>query len=421
MSSIELSWTAKKIIIPFLSYFSAKLPILESCAPMLLCSVIWAPAPSQLWESKKAQTDSILGSCCVRQSGDRRYLYHQGNEQTTWRRSEGGRQALVNTCGEIHPCGPPAEEYPSSEGYSSAAGPWGGGTIWGVAVLFGWSVSHGGSSGGLCGLYRGQIYGSSSCDFSQSQFFVTYIHTDRKIKPTHLKWWHLRLHKKRDQQKIQPGPDGVIHCDQCDYKARRRVYFNRHYNIEHGKIRFTCNQCEFESKNKSALKQHTLRFHENIKYLCEVCKKTYPTKGSLRMHTNSMHEEAEWKKCDHCDYKAKTYHVLDTHVGSKHNGVTFICDQCDFSAKWSSHLNKHKRTKHDGVRFKCDLCDNDYSFLADVSKHKRMKHDGVRFDCNQCDVKLSIQYSLQNHINSKHTDKWIECEQCHIQQHFKRP
>ena len=37
---------------------------------------------------------------------------------------------------------------------------------------------------------------------------------------------HLRLHKKRDQQKIQPGPDGVIHCDQCDYKARRRVYFN---------------------------------------------------------------------------------------------------------------------------------------------------------------------------------------------------
>ena len=56
----------------------------------------------------------------------------------------------------------------------------------GVAVLFGWSVSHGGSSGGLCGLYRGQIYGSSSCDFSQSQFFVTYIHTDRKIKPTHL-------------------------------------------------------------------------------------------------------------------------------------------------------------------------------------------------------------------------------------------
>ena len=142
---------------------------------------------------------------------------------------------------------------------------------------------------------------------------------------------HLRLHKKRDQQKIQPGPDGVIHCDQCDYKARRRVYFNRHYNIEHGKIRFTCNQCEFESENKSALKQHTLRSHENIKYLCEVCKKTYPTKGSLRMHTNSMHEEAEWKKCDHCDYKAKTYHVLDTHVGSKHNGVTFICDQCDFS------------------------------------------------------------------------------------------
>ena len=47
------------------------------------------------------------------------------------RRSEGGRQALVNTCGEIHPCGPPAEEYPSAEGYSSAAGPWGGGTIWG--------------------------------------------------------------------------------------------------------------------------------------------------------------------------------------------------------------------------------------------------------------------------------------------------
>ena len=59
----------------------------------------------------------------------------------------------------------------------------------GVAVLFGWSVSHGGSSGGLCGLYRGQIYGSSSCDFSQSQFFVTYIHTGRKIKPTHLQWW----------------------------------------------------------------------------------------------------------------------------------------------------------------------------------------------------------------------------------------
>ena len=59
----------------------------------------------------------------IAQSGARRYLYHQGNEQTTWRRSEGGRQALVNTCGEIHPCGPPAEEYPSAEGYSSAAGP----------------------------------------------------------------------------------------------------------------------------------------------------------------------------------------------------------------------------------------------------------------------------------------------------------
>ena len=30
---------------------------------------------------------------------------------------------------------------------------------------------------------------SSSCDFSQSQFFVTYTHTGRKIKPTHLQWW----------------------------------------------------------------------------------------------------------------------------------------------------------------------------------------------------------------------------------------
>ena len=30
---------------------------------------------------------------------------------------------------------------------------------------------------------------SSSCDFSQSQIFVTYSHTGRKIKPTHLQWW----------------------------------------------------------------------------------------------------------------------------------------------------------------------------------------------------------------------------------------
>ena len=43
----------------------------------------------------------------IAQSGDRRYLYHQGNEQTTWRRSEGGRQALVNTCGKYIPADRP--------------------------------------------------------------------------------------------------------------------------------------------------------------------------------------------------------------------------------------------------------------------------------------------------------------------------
>ena len=42
---------------------------------------------------------------------------------------------------------------------------------------------------GLSGSAHRQIQpppASSSCDFSQSQIFMTYIHTGRKIKPTHL-------------------------------------------------------------------------------------------------------------------------------------------------------------------------------------------------------------------------------------------
>ena len=124
------------------------------------------------------------GSC--RQSGARRYLYHQGNEQTTGGALRAAARPWLIPAGKYIPADRPQRSTPPRRGtppqlVREVAALYGG-----VAVLFGWSVSHGGSSGGLCGLYRGQIYGSSSCDFSQSQFFVTYIHTDRKIKPTHL-------------------------------------------------------------------------------------------------------------------------------------------------------------------------------------------------------------------------------------------
>jgi len=63
--------------------------------------------------------------------------------------------------------------------------------------------------------------------------------------------------------------------------------------------------CKSKKPRKVRQKKKKKKKKKKIKYLCDVCKKTHPTNGSLRMHTKSRHEEAEWEKCDHCDYNAK--------------------------------------------------------------------------------------------------------------------
>ena len=80
-----------------------------------------APAPSLLLRVPN-NSMPLLPPTYWAHSGYRRYLYHQGNEQTTWQRSEGGRQALVNTCGEILCCTPPAGAAPPAGGATPALG-----------------------------------------------------------------------------------------------------------------------------------------------------------------------------------------------------------------------------------------------------------------------------------------------------------
>ena len=124
---------------------------------------------------------TMTTSCCLQQSGDRRYLYHQGNKQTTGGALRAAARPWFIPAGKYIPADRPQRSTPPRRGtppqlVREVAALYGG-----VAVLFGWSVSHGGSSGGLCGLYRGQIYGSSSCDFSQSQYWqpkITCIRLD---------------------------------------------------------------------------------------------------------------------------------------------------------------------------------------------------------------------------------------------------
>ena len=71
---------------------------------------------------------------------------------------------------------------------------------------------------------------------------------------------HKRLHEKNNEQLIKPGKDGRLQCDQCDYSARRRKYFEQHKRIEHGNTRYTCNLCDYQCKVVRYLRDHKLRF-----------------------------------------------------------------------------------------------------------------------------------------------------------------
>ena len=57
-------------------------------------------------------------------------------------------------------------------------------------------------------------------------------------------------------------------CDQCDYKATKKINLKRHKRVVHEGIKYKCDQCD---KFISNLNQHKLSVHVGIKYNCDQC------------------------------------------------------------------------------------------------------------------------------------------------------
>ena len=58
-------------------------------------------------------------------------------------------------------------------------------------------------------------------------------------------------------------------CEQCQYKATRKVHLLSHMESVHEGTTFPCEQGDYKARCKSELLKHIKSIHEGVKFQCD--------------------------------------------------------------------------------------------------------------------------------------------------------
>ena len=273
-------------------------------------------------------------------------------------------------------------------------------------------------------------------------------------------------------------------CNQCDFKATREYYIQRHMKINHGPTDFTPDDDAAVDMEGNSLKTEAedseeddeqkdidslivmidpLDYDEDSKEDTEIIRIRKGVKSKNGKKGKQSNEKMA--QCPFCDYKARKYNVK-THISRVHNITQ--CPHCDFHTNTKSSYRNHLKTFHpSALLFKCEHCDFSTKTKWPLTRHIFLKHpehvdkyhemieDGKQLCkkcmkflpnseyeehmlehnqemeiCNICGKLLKGKSNLKYHIQTVHQilEKKYFCEKCNagfafengLNQHMRR-
>ena len=196
-------------------------------------------------------------------------------------------------------------------------------------------------------------------------------------------------HKKRVHEDVKH------YCSHCDYINDSILLIKYHVERKHLQTKsLKCDECNYETSIKINLTRHKRYKHDTVQIKCNLCEFS-GSRCTVGDHMRNRH--GDLKKCNDCDYTARTNLSLSTHHRIKHQGITFDCDECGKKLSSKPGLKKHKDNKHKGVRFKCPKCDYKATLEGNLKIHEQAMHENLKYPCERCSYIASTPRSLRWH------------------------
>ena len=166
-----------------------------------------------------------------------------------------------------------------------------------------------------------------------------------------------------------------------------------------------CNICNKTYSSWHALNYHKRSAHEGIQHDCQQCDKKFKLKGSLKahmlVHTNV---QRQMYACGICGDQFTTKQYIKIHKEAQHKHLRHECKKCGAKLKYKNQMKLHLETHNENgnKNVECSMCDEKFSTHGYMKLHKKTIHFGIINQCLQCTMKFRSKISLDKHIKNNH-------------------
>ena len=182
------------------------------------------------------------------------------------------------------------------------------------------------------------------------------------------------------------------------------------------KTMFSCDTCKKVFKFKSLLEYHVGSVHDGVTYSCDLCQNiTYKSRGGLKIHMETIHKGVIYK-CNTCHKICKSKQLLKYHTNTAHEGVVSKCKICDKVIRSYANISEHMKSMHGTETYKCNDCNYVGKTKRMLKVHTGINHGEKNFKCKYCDYKGGFQHRINQHMKKVHlnnkNNKDLKCKQC---------
>ena len=207
---------------------------------------------------------------------------------------------------------------------------------------------------------------------------------------------HLRRHMRMNH--------GSLYCKKC-MKTFTVVRLLREHEVIHMEgttlesSSFYCHYCYARQFRTAQGLENHLKVHNGERLDCRNCHAVSMTFKEIAFHHQSDHIETLKYRCEKCDFRTHSTHILRKHTANLHNGSAKSCsvDGCDYSCMFLTILKEYK----------CDIesCNYKSTIKSDLKTHTDNIHLKIRHTCEYCGLQLTTRSNLIQHKSIVHMNK----------------
>jgi len=157
-----------------------------------------------------------------------------------------------------------------------------------------------------------------------------------------------------------------------------------------------CDLCEYMAKSASDLKKHMRSRAGEKPYSCPLCNYSCSSPSKLRRHSRT-HTGTKPYKCTICNYCCSNFWSLKVHNRTHTEEKPYTCKICNSSFTQSGNFRRHCRIHSGDKPFKCKICDYSCSDPSSFQRHNRMHSGEKPYSCKICTKSFSRLSNLRKH------------------------